>query len=88
MKDKEFGLRLKVDGDISDILIQLKRLQAAFDGVEMPDSLTKSLAKDIGNAIQKVGEFGKKSEAAINSLSDSKEVASAWKSVTKILTSL
>ena len=88
MGQREFGLRLKIDGDISDVLGSLKRLQNAFDTVEMPDSLTKSLSKDIANAIQKVGEFGKKGEAAINSLSDSKEVASAWKSVTKILTSL
>jgi hypothetical protein len=47
----------------------------------MPDSLTKALTKDIANAIQKVGEFGKKSEAAINSLSDSREITNAWKSV-------
>ena len=88
MNKKEFGIRLKIDGDISDILNSLKNLKTAFNGVEMPDKLTKDLTKSIDSAIQKVGEFGKKSESAINSLSDSKEIASAWKSVSKELTAL
>ena len=54
----------------------------------MPDSLTKALTKDIANAIQKVGEFEKKSEAAIKSLSDSKEITNAWKSIQKELNAL
>ena len=88
MNNKEFGLKLRIDGDISDILSSLKRLKGAFDTVEMPDNMTKSLSKGIDSAIQKVGEFGKKSETAINSLRDSKEIAGAWKSIEKMLVAL
>jgi DNA repair ATPase RecN len=85
---KELGIKLKIDGDISNILDSLKHLKNAFDDVEMPDKMTKDLVKSIDTAIQKVGEFGRKSESAIDSLSDSKEVSNAWKSVEKILDAL
>ena len=88
MNKREFGLVLKVDGDISNILSSLKNLQGSLNNVEMPKGLTKDLEKDILNAIQKIGEFDKRSQQAINSVEDSKEVSKQWESITKMLTSL
>jgi hypothetical protein len=44
---KEFGLKLKIGGDITDILGSLKNLQGALNSVEMPDGLFKGLDKQI-----------------------------------------
>ena len=54
----------------------------------MPDGLFKGLDKQIISLVQKIGEFEKKSESAINSLQDSKDISNAWKAISKELTAL
>ena len=88
MNKREFGLVLKVGGDISNILTSLDKLQGSLNDVEMPKGLTKDLEKDILNAIQKVSEFDKRSQQAINSIEDSKEISKQWENISKMLTSL
>jgi hypothetical protein len=51
MGQKEVGFKLRIGGDISDILTSLKELQTAFGKVEMPDGIGKRLTKDIEQAL-------------------------------------
>ena len=86
MKNKsEYGIVLKIDGDIKNISDSLKALQQGFDSIEMPDKMGKGLEKDITKILDKIKEFEKRSQSTVDSLSDAKEIKSLWKDIAKDL---